>query len=96
MTRDCYPSGHALLSIMTALLSYKHYRPYFRFAAVWAGIIVFSTVYLRYHYVIDVITSLIIAMIVFKFNPQMVQKYIYFTKDARSDRIAPQSINSKI
>jgi membrane-associated phospholipid phosphatase len=96
MTRDCYPSGHALLSIMTALLSYKHYRPYFRFAAVWAGIIVFSTVYLRYHYVIDVITSLIIAMIVFKFNPQMVQKYIYFTKNARSDRIAPQSINSKI
>lgn len=96
MTRDCYPSGHALLSIMTALLSYKHYRPYFRFAAVWAGIIVFSTVYLRYHYVIDVTTSLIIAMIVFRFNPQMVERYIYFAKNTRSDRIAPQSINSKI
>ncbi len=96
MTRDCYPSGHALLSIMTALLAYKHYRPYFRIAAVWAGIILFSTVYLRYHYVIDVLTSLIIDMIVYRFNPQMVQRYIYLSNKATGERIIPQSLNSKV
>ncbi|HSV96556.1 MAG TPA: phosphatase PAP2 family protein [Spirochaetota bacterium] len=96
ITRDCYPSGHALLSIMTALLAYKHYRPYFRIAAVWAGIILFSTVYLRYHYVIDVLTSLIIAMIVYRFNPQMVQRYIFLYKKVPGERIFSQSLDSKV
>ncbi len=79
ITRDCCPSGHTLVSVLTAMLAYKYYRPVFRAFSIWASLIVISTVYLRYHYVIDVIAGLIIAMIVFRFAPQMVTRYIYYT-----------------
>jgi membrane-associated phospholipid phosphatase len=55
--RDCFPSGHAEITLIVMYLScrYKSKTAYFLFPA---GIsLIIATVYLRYHYVIDLIAG---------------------------------------
>lgn len=80
VTRDCCPSGHTFVSMTAALLAYRYFKPFFKTAFVWASIIVVSTVYLRYHYVIDVIAGFILAMILFRFTPLLVNRYVFMTE----------------
>jgi membrane-associated phospholipid phosphatase len=56
--RDCCPSGHALVSVLTMLLAMRSARGFFPVAFLWAALIIFSTVYLRYHYVTDLIIGI--------------------------------------
>lgn len=66
--RDCMPSGHTQIVLMVLYLAYRYERFLFcLFFPIICGLIL-STVYLRYHYVIDLfagvafaIASLIIA-----------------------------------
>ena len=52
--RDCMPSGHTQLTLIVLYLAYRYERVLFWvLSPVVAGLIL-STVYLRYHYVIDV------------------------------------------
>lgn len=80
VTRDCCPSGHTFVSMTTALLAYRYLKPFFKTAFVWASLIVVSTVYLRYHYVIDVIAGLILAMTLFKLTPLLVNRYVFMAE----------------
>jgi len=55
--RDCFPSGHTEVTLIVMYLSWKHKSKtaYFLFPA---GIsLIIATVYLRYHYVIDLIAG---------------------------------------
>ncbi len=83
ITRDCCPSGHTMHSVVTLFLAYKFYKPYFKTAAVWATLMTLSTVYLRYHYVVDVIVGLILAMIVVRYTPQLVHRFIFWGSSPR-------------
>jgi membrane-associated phospholipid phosphatase len=63
VTRDVFPSGHTEMTLLSILLA-------FRFKVKWRWLVlalgsglIFSTVYLRYHYVIDVIGGSLLAMI---------------------------------
>jgi membrane-associated phospholipid phosphatase len=66
--RDCMPSGHTQIVLMILYLAYRYKRfVFYVFFPIICGLIL-STVYLRYHYVIDLfagvgfaIASLIIA-----------------------------------
>ena len=80
VTRDCCPSGHTFVSMTTALLAYRYLKPFFKTAFVWASLIVVSTVYLRYHYVIDVIAGLILAMTLFRLTPHLVNRYVFMAE----------------
>ncbi len=56
---DAFPSLHAAILLVTLLLAYRENRSLFRwFAVPGAGIFV-SLVYLRYHYVVDVLAGLV-------------------------------------
>ncbi|MCX8118556.1 MAG: phosphatase PAP2 family protein [Desulfobacterota bacterium] len=61
--RDCMPSGHTQLSLMVLLLAhrYQEKRLFYLFLPLVAGLIL-STVYLRYHYVIDLIVGALFAI----------------------------------
>jgi membrane-associated phospholipid phosphatase len=64
LTRDCFPSGHTELTLLVLYYSRKlHRRAFWWFVPFGVGIIV-STVYLRYHYVIDVIAGAFLAVMV--------------------------------
>ena len=63
--RDCCPSGHAMISLLTVLLAWRYMRAFFTIAVVWAFLIIFSTVYLRYHYVTDLIVGMALGLVVY-------------------------------
>jgi membrane-associated phospholipid phosphatase len=71
---DCFPSGHVAVVLVGCWLArWISPRVFYTFAA-FAACITFSTVYLRYHYVIDVIAGMALAIIVLAVAPLLYQK----------------------
>ncbi len=62
--RDCFPSGHTEIPLITLWLAYRFKRRLFWVYLPIVMGLVCSTVYLRYHYVIDVIAGMALAGIV--------------------------------
>jgi membrane-associated phospholipid phosphatase len=75
ITRDCYPSGHALISVLTVFLAGKYYKSFVSTALVWTVLLLISAVYLRYHYVTDIIAGVLLAAAVYGLVPA-VGRYI--------------------
>jgi membrane-associated phospholipid phosphatase len=61
-TRDCFPSGHTELTLLVLYYARKFHRRTFWWLLPFGIGIIVSTVYLRYHYVIDVIAGALIAV----------------------------------
>lgn len=60
--RDCMPSGHTQIALMVLFLSHRYEKTlFYLFLPVVCGLI-FSTLYLRYHYVIDLIAGAVMAI----------------------------------
>ena len=64
ITRDCFPSGHTELTLVVIFYAYKLHRRSFWFFLPFGIGIILSTVYLRYHYVIDVVAGALLAVAV--------------------------------
>jgi len=60
--RDAMPSAHAEIAILLAYLSAKLKLKSFRFFLPYCILMLVSTVYLRYHYVIDLIAGAVLAL----------------------------------
>jgi membrane-associated phospholipid phosphatase len=59
--RDAFPSGHTEVVLIVLIYAWQYRRWYF-----WVGLplvlgLIFSTVYLRYHYAVDVIAGIVLA-----------------------------------
>ncbi|HET6399927.1 MAG TPA: phosphatase PAP2 family protein [Candidatus Kapabacteria bacterium] len=62
VTRDAFPSGHTDITLLTMLLAFK-FRARLRWPiAILGSSLIFSTVYLRYHYVVDVLAGAVLAV----------------------------------
>jgi len=55
--RDAFPSGHTAIAVIVLYLGYRFKRSYFWVLLPVVVALVFSTVYCRYHYVVDVIAG---------------------------------------
>ncbi len=55
--RDAFPSGHAQLSLILVYCAFHFKTPLRWVVAVLATLLIVGTVYLRYHYVIDVVVG---------------------------------------
>jgi membrane-associated phospholipid phosphatase len=78
LTRDTFPSVHTGVSVICMILVWRHstnnlYRVAFAF---WALSIVFTTMYLRFHYVIDIIVGVLVAMLVTTLGPRLNNWYL--------------------
>ncbi len=63
MHRNCMPSGHTMMTLMNMILAFR-FRSKLRWVFFIMGCsLIFSTVYLRYHYVVDVIAGIILALV---------------------------------
>lgn len=60
-TLDAFPSGHTALSVIPALLATRRFPRLAPLFCIWAFSIVFATVYIGVHYVVDVVAGLILA-----------------------------------
>lgn len=55
--QDCFPSGHTAISWLVALMALRYAPRYGRAATVAAALITAATLYLRYHYIVDLIAA---------------------------------------
>lgn len=62
--RDAFPSGHTEMTLLTLYYAGKYNQRYFYVMIIIAILLIFSTVYLRYHYVSDVIAGVILMVFV--------------------------------
>lgn len=60
-TLDAFPSGHTALSVLPALLATRAFPRSAPLLWAWALAIVFATVYLSLHYVVDVLAGLLLV-----------------------------------
>lgn len=57
VAHDCFPSLHVWIPLLLALYLRDHCRRAFIPAPIYVGLMCDATIYLRYHYVIDVIAA---------------------------------------
>jgi len=56
--RDAFPSGHTGIALIVLFLAFKFERKLFWIFLPFVSALIFSTVYLRYHYVVDVLAGI--------------------------------------
>jgi membrane-associated phospholipid phosphatase len=61
---DCFPSGHAEVVILAWWLSRRIAPWLFRAYALYTAILLLATVYLRYHYTVDLLAGLAVAAVI--------------------------------
>lgn len=60
VNRDCMPSGHTMVTIITIILVYKNNSKFRHLILVLGISLIIGTVYLRYHYVVDLIAGILL------------------------------------
>ena len=71
VNRDCMPSGHTMLTLMNIWFAYK-FRSHHRYWIYLIGTgLIIGTVYLRYHYVVDLVAGFIFACMVIWLEPKV-------------------------
>jgi len=73
--RDCMPSGHTQLALMVLYLSYRFKRVLFCILLPIVCGLILSTVYLRYHYVIDLVAGTALAIACVIVGPRLYRKW---------------------
>ncbi|HET8938147.1 MAG TPA: phosphatase PAP2 family protein, partial [Polyangiales bacterium] len=68
---DAFPSGHALISALVPALAWPKHRGLFYVCAPICAGIVLATLYLRLHYVADVVVALLLAPVCYRFGKVM-------------------------
>ncbi len=81
--RDAFPSGHTAVALTVLYLTYLHERGLFRIFLPCVAALIFSTVYCRYHYVVDVLGGMALAVITIWAGEAY---YGYRTKRVDTDR----------
>ncbi len=61
--RDAFPSGHTGIALTVLYLAFRYEKRLFRYFTPVVCALIFSTVYLRYHYIVDVIAGVILAIV---------------------------------
>ncbi len=80
VNRDCMPSGHTMVSIVTMYYSIKFKSKNRVITSVIAISIIIATIYLRYHYLVDVLFGIVFAGISLVIEPKF-HKFIVILKD---------------
>ena len=71
---DCFPSGHAELTIIAWWSSRQISKRLFRVYWAYTLCIIFATVYLRYHYTVDLVAGALLAAALIAAGPMMYRK----------------------
>ena len=71
---DCFPSGHTELTILAWWGSRMVSKGWFRIYLAYTPLIIFATVYLRYHYTVDLLAGVVTAAVLIMTAPMLYQK----------------------
>jgi hypothetical protein len=71
INRDCFPSGHVMMTLVALHFAWRHERKTFRVMLAPGLLLVFGTVYLRYHYLVDLVAAVAWYLFVFYTAPHL-------------------------
>ena len=71
---DCFPSGHTELAILACWGSRRISPSFGRLYLVYTACMIFATVYLRYHYTVDVAAGALLALVLIFATPALYRK----------------------
>ena len=71
---DCFPSGHTELTILAWWGSRMVSKRCFRVYLAYTPCIIFATVYLRYHYTVDLLAGIVTAAVLILTAPRLYQR----------------------
>ncbi len=71
---DCFPSGHVQLTIMACWATRRQFPVLFLIFLPYTLAVVFATVYLRYHYTMDVVAGAVTAGVLLWAGPSLYAK----------------------
>jgi membrane-associated phospholipid phosphatase len=71
---DCFPSGHVEMTVLAWWTSRRISLRLGRLYAVYTVVIIFATVYLRYHYTVDLMAGLAAAAIILPIVPRLMKE----------------------
>lgn len=69
--RDCMPSGHTMMTLLNIVLAFRFGSRTRWVLAALGGSLIAATVYLRYHYVVDLIAGALCALFVLWLEPRL-------------------------
>jgi membrane-associated phospholipid phosphatase len=78
VAHDCFPSLHTSITIVMVTFVYRYRRKWLWLYAPMALLIIWSTLYLRFHYAIDVIAGFALALVMTQLAPRMVASWERF------------------
>jgi membrane-associated phospholipid phosphatase len=67
--RDCMPSGHTMMTLVNIALAFRFGSRFRWLFVVIGGSLVIATVYLRYHYVVDVVVGAVLVAVTMPLEP---------------------------
>jgi membrane-associated phospholipid phosphatase len=89
VNRDCMPSGHTMLTLVNIILGFRFGSRFRWMFAIIGGSLIISTVYLRYHYVVDVAIGVLLAIVLL---PLEIPVDKYCRKYLRKSRFTGESL----
>ncbi|MBE2188721.1 MAG: phosphatase PAP2 family protein [Desulfobulbaceae bacterium] len=71
VNRDCMPSGHTMVTLVNIYVVFRN-KSIFRYPILIFGLsLIVSTIYLRYHYMVDVMAGAVCAVIALYLEPKV-------------------------
>jgi membrane-associated phospholipid phosphatase len=89
VAHDCFPSLHVGIPLLLAFYARDHRRRWFIPSLVYVALMCCATIYLRYHYLIDVLAAFIYAPAAYFINDFLLSRW-------PGERIAKPSAPEKI
>ncbi len=69
VNRDCMPSGHTMMTLVNIILAWKFRTSGKWFFSIVGSSLIVATLYLRYHYLVDIIAGIVCALLMFVIEP---------------------------
>lgn len=86
--RDCFPSLHTANTLVVLGLAYRYHRTAFWVLLPFCLSTVVATVYLRYHYLIDVVAGAAVAGLVLVLAPRLNERWDRWTRQLQEEGVA--------
>lgn len=69
--RDAFPSGHSAVALVVLAYAYRYEKGLYRMFLPIVLTLLFSTVYMRYHYAVDVLAGMLLAALCLVLSPRL-------------------------
>ena len=81
--RDAFPSMHNGITFLTMIFAWRFHRKFFWIQLPLAISLVVATIYLRYHFVVDILAGVIVVALSFYLTPRLVN---YWERSVNKDQ----------